>query len=246
MKYTASVITSALDLYFKGLSLRSIADHLSQIHGFHTSHLTVYRWVRTYMRLIVSYVRQLKPRLSRTWHADEMSVKVSGTASNLWNLMDHRTRYLVAVQIRKYKGATQAKQLLANGLRKAEQKRLVLISDGQRSYPRAVRNLQKTNASISIKHVVDSGLAKRQSNNRLERLNGTVRQRLKTMRGLDNTESSRRFARDFAVYYNYIRPHFGLRGKTPSQAARTWSPTMGNRWYSLIRDSVTKSGAKRS
>lgn len=238
MKYNVSVITTALDLYFKGLSLRSIADHLNQIHGFHTSHLTVYRWVHKYMQLIVSYVKRLRPVVSRTWHADEMRVKVNGGLRNLWNLMDHDTRYLIAVQMTKRKGAREAKQLLTNGLNRTERKQLSLISDGLNSYQRAVGDLQNTDTRIRIKHISDCGLVKRKSNNRLERFNGTLRERVRLMRGLANDESSKRFAEDYAAYYNHVRHHTALHGRTPGQAAKTWRPTGGNRWHSLIKASL--------
>jgi len=242
MKYTANVITTALDLYFKGLSLRSIADHLNQIHGFHASHLTVYRWVRKYMQLIVCYVKRLKPVVSKSWHADDMRVSVNGASRNLWNLMDHRTRYLITIQMTKHRGAREAKQLLMNALKSTERKRLALISDGLSSYQRAVRDLQKNDKRLRIKHLPDCGLAKQKSNNRLERLNGTLRERVRLMRGLANDRSSRKLAEAYAAYYNHIRRHSALRGKTPGQAAKTWLPTESNRWHSLIKASLSRTG----
>jgi transposase-like protein len=238
MKYNASLITAALDLYFKGLSLRSITDHLNQIHGLNISHLTVYRWAKKYVRLTARFARRLKPCLSKTWHADEMRVRVDGQPRNLWNLMDHKTRYLVAVQITRRKGTREAERLLTNGLRKTGLHRLDVISDGLGSYDRAVRHMRKNGSLPRIRHHTDAGLSKRKSNNRLERLNGTSRERLKTMRGLDNDRSSRKFAEGYATYYNLIRPHSALGGKTPSHAAKAWKAKGTNRWVSLIRDST--------
>jgi len=238
MKYNASLITAALDLYFKGLSLRSITDHLNQIHALHISHLTVYRWVKKYVRLTGRFARRLRPRLSKTWHADEMKIRVDGKPRNLWNLMDHKTRYLVAVQITKRKGTKEAERLLTNSLRKTGLHHLDVISDGLSSYDRAIEHMRKKNSLPKIRHHTDVGLSKRKSNNRLERLNGTTRERLKTMRGLDNDKSSRKFTEGYATYYNLIRPHSALQGKTPGQAAKTWRPKNTNRWHSLIKASL--------
>jgi hypothetical protein len=88
-----------------------------------------------------------------------------------------------------------------------------------------------------LTHLADRGLTKRTSNNRPERLNGTIRGRLKTMVGLKNHRSSGIFAEDFGSYYNYIRPHLALNGGTSSEAAKTWKPEEHDRWRSLIRDS---------
>jgi transposase-like protein len=38
----------ALDLYFRGLSVRKVADHLAQIHGLKVGHGTVHRWLVHY------------------------------------------------------------------------------------------------------------------------------------------------------------------------------------------------------
>lgn len=152
--------------------------------------------------------------------------------------MDHKTRYLVVVQITKRKGTKEAERLLANGLRKTALQQLDVISDGLSSYDRAIEHMRKNNSLPKIRHHTDAGLSKRKSNNRLERLNGTTRERLKTMRGLDNDRSSREFAEGYANYYNLIRPHSALGGKTPSQAARAWEAKKANRWISLIKDSA--------
>ena len=239
VKYAATIVTTALDLYFKGLSLRSIADHINQIHGYHLSHLTIYRWTRKYVKLIVQYTNQLQPKVSQKWHVDEMRVNVNGGLRNLWNLMDGKTRYLIATQITRTKGTQEAKRLLKRGILQTDGQ-LTLVSDGLPSYETAVREIKKLAPHVHIKHITDRGLVKRNSNNRLERFNGTVRQRIKTMRGLDNTKSSKTFVKGFSTYYNYIRPHMALQGRTPSQVAKTWRAKGTNRWQSLIRASQAK------
>src|SRR2546422_5189561 len=99
LKYSGHIVTTALDLFFKGLSLRSIADHINQFQGFKLSHLTVYRWVRRYSILMARYSRRVSPKVSGIWHADETKVNVNGHLRNLWFLMDHKTRYILAVQV---------------------------------------------------------------------------------------------------------------------------------------------------
>jgi transposase-like protein len=54
MKYDPRIVTTTLDLYFKDVSLRKIADHLKQCHSLDIDHSTVYRW-------IAKYTRSLKP-----------------------------------------------------------------------------------------------------------------------------------------------------------------------------------------
>ena len=52
VKAEPKIVTLVLDLYFKGLSLRKIKDHLKQFYGIEINHSTIYRWIKKYMKLI--------------------------------------------------------------------------------------------------------------------------------------------------------------------------------------------------
>jgi transposase-like protein len=67
--------TVALDLYFKGTSLRKIVDHLEQFYERKLDHTTVLYWVKKYTSIISEYAETLSPKLGGIWHADEMKVK---------------------------------------------------------------------------------------------------------------------------------------------------------------------------
>jgi hypothetical protein len=53
-------------------------------------------------------------------------------------------------------------------------------------------------------------------NNKMERLNGEIRDREKVMRGLKMKDTP--ILKGYQIYHDYIRPHEGLSGKTPSEA----------------------------
>ncbi|MGI0088517.1 MAG: hypothetical protein ACREBI_11265 [Nitrosotalea sp.] len=55
------------------------------------------------------------------------------------------------------------------------------------------------------------------NNNKMERLNGEIRDREKVMRGLKINDTP--ILTGYQIYHNYIRPHMGLEGKTPSEVA---------------------------
>jgi hypothetical protein len=50
----------------------------------------------------------------------------------------------------------------------------------------------------------------------MERINGEIRDREKTMRGLKIKETAK--LKGMQVYHNFIKPHEGLEGKTPAEA----------------------------
>ena len=60
-----------------------------------------------------------------------------------------------------------------------------------------------------------------------------VSDRSKTMRAIKKTDSS--FIDGQRIYYDYLRPHSALDGKTPAQAVGIELGLVDDRWSSLIK-----------
>lgn len=54
----------------------------------------------------------------------------------------------------------------------------------------------------------------------IERFHGTLKDRTKILRALANKESAKVVLDGWLVHYNFFRPHGGLGGKTPAEAAK--------------------------
>jgi transposase InsO family protein len=70
-------------------------------------------------------------------------------------------------------------------------------------------------------------------NNKMERMNGEVRDREKTMRGLKIDDTT--VLKGYQLYHNFIRPHEALNGKTPSEACGI-TIEGENKWKTLIQN----------
>ena len=69
----------------------------------------------------------------------------------------------------------------------------------------------------------------------VERLHGTIRQRNKIMRGLDDETTAQTMMDGLQIYYNFLRPHMALGGKTPAQQAKIADSSTPENWKSLIK-----------
>jgi transposase-like protein len=83
--------------------------------------------------------------------------------------------------------------------------------------------------SISVRH---EGL-----NSVVERLNGSTRDREKTMRGMNTKDSAQKIIEAMRIHYNFCREHSTL-GKTPAEASGLKLDLQGNKVESLFRLAV--------
>ena len=60
MHATPQVITSAMQLYFTGESLRGVKQFL-KLQGVNMSHQHVFNWVKKYIKLMDSYLSTITP-----------------------------------------------------------------------------------------------------------------------------------------------------------------------------------------
>jgi transposase-like protein len=231
MRNDPMMVIVTLDLYFKGLSLRQIQHHLWSIYGCETSHMSPYRWIRNYVKLISRYVDKLTPRTGSRWHADEMMVKVNGKADYLWNVLDKRTRYLLVSELTTGRSTNEASAAIGKAIAHAKKKAETLISDGLKSYKNASKK-QRIRRHVSGVRFTDQC-----NNNIIERLNETLRPRYDLTLGLGGLRSGKSIARGLRLYYNFIRPHTSLGGRTPSDCAKIELKGR-NRWLALTKAST--------
>ncbi len=236
MKYDPRVVTTTLDLYFKGVSLRKIADHLKQCYSLNIDHSTVYRWISKYTEIIEAYVATLEPELGDIWHTDEMKIKIGGEWHWLWNVMDERTRFHLVSVVTKTREIQDAKRAFRQSKKVGNKKPRIMVTDGLASYKKAF-NAEFYDHHQSCKHVADVAL-RESLNNVLERLNGSFREREKVMRGIKIDDTP--IIPMNQIYYNFIRPHMGLNGITPAEMAGVGIDG-DNKWIELLRLSIGRS-----
>ena len=93
MKHNPQAITSAMQLYFSGESLRNTAESL-RLLGVEVSYRTILNWINKYVKLMKEYTEKITPEVSDTWRADELWLSVTGNMKYLFSMMDDETRFL--------------------------------------------------------------------------------------------------------------------------------------------------------
>ena len=242
LKGDPKIICLTLDLYFKGVSLRKISDHLKQFYNLDITYVTVFRWIDRYIRIMDEYVRQFKPQLSDIWNVDEMMISINGDWFYLWNVIDDATRFHLASVVSKERKIADASKALRTAKKRSHNKRpMFVITDGLKSYNKAIKD-EFFSYKNKTTHIGNVGIRGRKNgkdyfdNNLVERLQGTIRERNKTQRGLKDEYSP--FVRGHQLYYNYIKPHESLYGQTPAKYAGIDLELGSCKWQSLLLKSI--------
>ena len=218
---TAHEKGAAVDMYFDGVSYRKTAQNMEQYFGRRTAPCTIYRWVRDLTAKADSALKPMKVNAGKTWVADEVVINVGGQNYWLFNVMDSDSRFLLAAYLSPERTTRAAATALAMARERAAEPPEQLKTDGLPSYRRAMRRAFPTRL---VKHVVSQGIRAEINNNLSERLQGTIRDRDKTLRGLKARDTGQAYVDGLVTHYNYFRPHQTLQGRRPAQAAGVTPP----------------------
>lgn len=107
------------------------------------------------------------------------------------------------------------------------------ITNGARNFHEAFTKEFFAINKPRTRHISHIRLQGDHNNNKMERLNGEVRDREKTMRGLMKTDTP--VLSSYEIYHNYFRPHEALKGKTPAEMCGT-KIEGDNKWKTLIEN----------
>jgi transposase-like protein len=232
MKHNPQAITSAMQLYFSGESLRNTMKSLKLL-GVDVSHKTVYMWIKKYVKLMQNYVEKIVPNVSDTWRADELYVKIKGDMKYLFALMDDETRFWIAQEVAESKYKHDARSLFALGKKLMGKKPMTIITDGLPAYHNAYNAEFFTLKNPRTEHIRHITIRGDHNNNKMERFNGEIRDREKTMRGLKTVDTP--ILTGYQIFHNFIRKHEGLDGKTPAEVCGI--KVEGNdKWLTLIQN----------
>ncbi len=244
-------IALALDLYFRGLSVRKVSQHFEQAYGLKVSHVTVYAWVRFFGKLAAEWMDAQGARVGDQWHVDETVVNVGGDNRYLWNILDGETRFALATHVSRGRDLKNTRAPFKKAKLATEDRPSEILSDGMMTYPEAISKEFGRRASplddakkvhghgswFTPHHRVPSIRAK-VSNNKIERFHGTEKERTKVMRAFKTPDGTSDLMEGFRAHYNLVKTHATL-GTTPGEAAGIPIGN-GQRWLKVLQQAATR------
>ncbi|MGA8857546.1 MAG: DDE-type integrase/transposase/recombinase, partial [Candidatus Bathyarchaeia archaeon] len=170
--------------------------------------------------------------------ADELFLKVKGDMKYLYALMDDETRFWIAQQVADSKYTADITPLFREGRKFAEKTPSTLITDGAFNFSSAYEKaFWRENKALMIQHVRHVRMSGDNNNNKMERMNGEIRDREKVMRSLKTEETP--ILTGMQIFHNFVRPHMALDGRTPAEAAGIRVKGK-DKWLTIIQNASSK------
>ena len=129
-----------------------------------------------------------------------------------WDIIDDKTRFLLASHISLTRTTKDAKTLMVSALERSRLWPTFILTDKLQAYLQGVKG-------FTIEHYQSHGFNSEINTNLIERFHGTLKARTKVMRGLKSKVTGERIMGGWLVHYNFFRPHEGLKNITPAEAA---------------------------
>ncbi len=217
MRYPTETIGSALWQYYTGASLNDIRGYIEQHSGQRPSDSTIFNWVKHFTKLAVNEADARHPKVGDTWVADETVLKVGGRNVWLFDIIDEDTRFLLATRLSASRTKEDAQLLMNRARRKAGKNPKTVVTDSLRSY-------LDVRYGSGAEHIKGGPFNIENNTNLIERFHGTLKDRLKVMRGLKHMDTADTAIKGWLVWYNYFRPHESLDNQTPAEVASVRLP----------------------
>ena len=226
----AELMGSAIRDFYTGKSYKQIAEGLKEEYDLpnEPSKATVYSWVRDYTDEAVKQMKGHKAKTGGHWVADETQVDVGGQKMWLWNVMDAETRYILASHLTPRRDAQAARVVFRKAMLAADKPPKTITTDKLRSYIRLIKDIMP-----EAEHTQSQGMRADVNNNMSERLQGTFKDRTKTLRGLDSRKTGQRYLDGWVLTYNNFRGHESLRNQTPGHRAKVNPPF--REWADVVK-----------
>lgn len=235
MRTPTDQISDALNMHYEGMSLNAIKRNVKQQNNYDISDVAIYKWIGRFTDDAIKATRDLHPKVGDVWIADETVLDIDGKNVWFWDIIDEKTRFLLATRITLSRTTHDAEMLMQGAQRKAGKSPKVVITDKNSSYLDGI----EATFGADTDHVQSRPFtADTHSTQKIERWHETLKERTKVMKGLKTLETAIQFVAAFLVHYNYFRGNEALDGKTPAQEAGIKFPYKD--WAEVIRQPVSK------
>jgi putative transposase len=230
MKTPTKIIASALGQYYGGMPLDSIQRQLQQDYNLSMSEVGIYKWVVRFSQQAVKQAKTFKPKVGDVWLADETVLKVGGKNMWFWDLIDEKTRFLLASKLSYSRTTKDAEALMQQAYERAGKAPKTIVTDKLAAYLDGIERV----FGADTQHIQTSPFGNDgDSTSIIERFHGTLKERTDIVRGFKNPVMAKLLTDAWLVHYNFFKEHTTLGDIPPAQ--KMGIPTPFEDWNGVLK-----------
>ena len=227
MQTPMNQISAALRMYYSGMSLDGIQGQLQQEFSNKVAESTIYYRIVKFTKEAIKKSKDFQPKVGDIWIADETGIDVHGSKRDLWfwDIIDSKSRYLLASHISNTRTTEDARMLIQKAVQCAGKYPRVIITDKLHAYIDTV--------SGNTQHVRSKPFTTINSTNKIERFHGTFKDRTKVVRAYKNLEAANLITQGWLIHYNFFKEHTALGNVPPAQKMGITTPFKD--WNDIVK-----------
>ena len=224
------IVTDVLQDVAMSKSLTQAAQGLAKRNVF-PDPSTVWRQTKQYGSLLKALSNLVASQAGYEWSVDELYYKSLGREMWLFGVLDINSRFVLNSDVSPSKFGYDATNLFAGAINLAKKIPDVVTTDALAAFAKGLNSALPGGKRSRMIYRKDAGIRRRHVNNIYERFNGTLKDRLKCVRGFRSALPALHVL--YLAYYDLFWPHCGINKKTPAEAMGV---VVGvNRWLTAIR-----------
>lgn len=139
-------------------------------------------------------------------------MSVNGNPRYVWNVLDADTSFLMATHVSRGRSMKETRAPIKKAKAVTPDRPMEALSDGTNSDHYAIGKELGYRAGDRVvnPHVRVPSIRAPESNNLVERLHGTEKERIKVMRGFETEKGTAALFEGFRTHYNLVRDHQSL------------------------------------
>jgi putative transposase len=229
MKTPISEIGCALNMYYGGSPIDAIQTQLKQDYSKYFSELAIYKWIVRFTKDAIVRSRDFKPKVGNVWLADETEVNAGNRSVWFWDVIDAKSRYLLASHISMSRTTEDAQVLIEKAIKKAGKMPDKIITDKPKVY---IDGIDLASGG-RVRHIQSSPFSDENSTNIIERFQGTLKQRTNVIRHFKDLETARLLTEGWLIHYNFFKEHEALGNVSPVKHMKVEMPFQD--WNDVVR-----------
>ena len=229
MKTPVLWVAAAMDMYYRGMPLDSIQGHMELVYGKYFSEAGIYKWIIRFTKEAIKKARGFQPVVGSTWIADETSLNVGGRNIWFWDIIDTKSRYLLASHLSVTRTTEDAQILIEKAIARAWKVPKTIITDKLQAY---IDGIDLASSGVA-RHIRSKPFTDVNSTNFIERFHGTLKERTNVIRNFGNLATARLLTDGWLIQYNFFKEHESLGNVSPAKKMGIELPF--NDWNDIVK-----------